>query len=216
MHFPAAQRRFSLLLSIVTVGSGLTLPGRAAEMVAPALAASAAPAALPDAARAVYQQRGADGKTVFTDRPAAGLVTERRWLIEPEDPAAAAARREASREEADRITERIQRSIDQQQQRDTELQIEQLRSQRATDAEQARRRREREYEADLRPYVLLPGRPYGQPYGSPYGQTYGRPAGRPPLGLPPPTRDPGARSRQQPDPVVRSGPRAPSAGPVAR
>lgn len=143
-------------------------PARAADpsvMPRPAAGASAVPA---DSARTVYMQRDADGRTVFTDRPAAGLVTERRWAIEPEDPDAAAARREASRAQSERVTERIQRSIDQQQQRVNELQIEQLRAQRAADALQAERLRERERDDENR-YVLV--RPHAPSFGyAPLGQ----------------------------------------------
>ena len=167
---------FAVLLS---PGGGLA---HAAEPIAsPSQAASTV---LTDSARTVYMQRDANGKTVFTDRPAAGLVTERRWAIEPEDAEAAAARREASRAQSERVTERIQRSIDQQQQRVNELQIEQLRAQRAADALQAERLRERERDDDDR-YVLL--RPYARPFGyTPFGQVgpY-RPDAQPPRPRPP-------------------------------
>lgn len=185
---------FATLLSAGTMVAGLAAPAGAAEPIAvprPAAAASAVPT---DSARTVYMQRDANGKTVFTDRPAAGLVTERRWAIEPEDAEAAAARREASRAHSERVTERIQRSIDQQQQRTNELQIEQLRAQRAADALQAERLRERERDDDSR-YVLL--RPYARPFGyTPFGQVgpY-RPGAQPPK---PPAR-----------PAVPLGPLAP-------
>lgn len=175
---------FAMLLSAGTMVAGLAAHAGAAEPIAsprPAAAASAVPT---DSARTVYMQRDANGKTVFTDRPAAGLVTERRWAIEPEDAEAAAARREASRAHSERVTERIQRSIDQQQQRTNELQIEQLRAQRAADALQAERLRERERDDDSR-YVLL--RPYARPFGyTPFGQVgpY-RPDAQPPRPKPP-------------------------------
>ena len=141
-----ASVAFAVLLSL---GGGLA---HATEPIAsPSQAAATVPA---DSARTVYMQRDANGKTVFTDRPAAGLVTERRWAIQPVDAEAAAARREASRAQSERVTERVQRSIDQQQQRVNELQIEQLRAQRAADALQAERLRERERDDDDR-YVLL-------------------------------------------------------------
>jgi hypothetical protein len=156
---------FSVLLPLFSLGIE---PARAADagvMARPAVSASAVPT---DSARTVYRQRDAEGRTVFTDRPAAGLVTERRWAIEPEDPDAAAARREASRAQSERVTERIQRSIDQQQQRVNELQIEQLRAQRAADALQAERLRERERDDENR-YVLL--RPHARSFGyTPFGQ----------------------------------------------
>jgi hypothetical protein len=179
----AAPLVFAMLLSAASVDGGLAPLASAAEPVVPRPTAgtSAVPA---DSTRAVYMQRDANGKAVFTDRPSSGLVTERRWAIEPEDAQAAAARREASRAQSERVTERIQRSIDQQQQRINELQIEQLRAQRAADALQAERLRERERDDDNR-YVLL--RPYARPFGyTPFGQVgpY-RPDAQPPRPKPP-------------------------------
>ncbi len=168
MHVPFSPFALAVMLPMLAVGAGLTRPAHAAEPVAASHPAAVASAVSTDSARTIYVQRGADGKTVFTDRPAAGLVTERRWTIEPEDPEAAAARREASRAQSERVTERIQRSIDQQQQRVNELQIEQLRTQRAADALQTERLRERERDDDTR-YGLL--RPYARPFGyTPFGQ----------------------------------------------
>lgn len=169
---------FAVLLSL---GNGLSCAAEPITAPRPGVAASAVPA---DSARTVYMQRDAHGKTVFTDRPAAGLVTERRWAFEPEDAEAAAARRDASRAQSERVTERIQRSIDEQQQRVNELQIEQLRAQRAADALQAERLRQRERDDDSR-YVLLP--PYARPFGyTPFGQVgpY-RPDVQPPRPKPP-------------------------------
>ena len=162
MRDVAAPVAFVVLLSL---GAELTHAAEPITAPRPSAAASAVPA---DSTRTVYMQRDAKGKTVFTDRPAAGLVTERRWAIEPEDPEAAAVRREASRAQSERVTERIQRSIDQQQQRVNELQIEQLRAQRAADALQAERLRERERDDDNRSVLL---RPYARPFGyTPFGQ----------------------------------------------
>ena len=162
MRDVAAPVAFVVLLSL---GAELAHAAEPITAPRPSAAASAVPA---DSTRTVYMQRDAKGKTVFTDRPAAGLVTERRWAIEPEDPEAAAVRREASRAQSERVTERIQRSIDQQQQRVNELQIEQLRAQRAADALQAERLRERERDDDNRSVLL---RPYARPFGyTPFGQ----------------------------------------------
>ncbi|MDL2338402.1 MAG: hypothetical protein QFE16_11220 [Pseudomonadota bacterium] len=173
-------------------------PVRAAEPV-PVAASAPASAAAADVGRAVYQQRGADGKVLLTDRPAAGLATERRWRIDPaEDAASAAERREASRMQADRVTERIQRSIDRQQVLDNQLQIEQLRSRQAADALAAERARERDSES--RPYVVLPGRPWAQPPTVP-------PSPRPSLPNPPHTLKP----TLLPEPTLRIGKRAPGA-----
>lgn len=178
MRDVAAPVAFVVLLSL---GAELAHAAEPITAPRPSAAASAVPA---DSTRTVYMQRDAKGKTVFTDRPAAGLVTERRWAIEPEDPEAAAARREASRAQSERVTERIQRSIDQQQQRVNELQIEQLRAQRAADALQAERLRERERDDDNRSVLL---RPYARPFGyTPFGQIgpY-RPDAQPPRPKPP-------------------------------
>lgn len=178
MRDVAAPVAFVVLLSL---GAELAHAAEPITAPRPSAAASAVPA---DSTRTVYMQRDAKGKTVFTDRPAAGLVTERRWAIEPEDPEAAAARREASRAQSERVTERIQRSIDQQQQRVNELQIEQLRAQRAADALQAERLRERERDDDNRSVLL---RPYARPFGyTPFGQIgpY-RPDAQPPRSKPP-------------------------------
>ena len=79
---------------------------------------------------AIYQQRGPDGKIVFTDRPSTGATTERTWRFDPEDPKAveaAEARREVGRVEAAQVNERFQRSLEQQQRRELEMEIERLR-----------------------------------------------------------------------------------------
>jgi len=79
---------------------------------------------------AIYQQRGPDGRILFTDRPNPGATTERTWRFDPEDPKAAEAaeaRREASRIEAAQVNERIARGIEQQQRRELEMEIERMR-----------------------------------------------------------------------------------------
>ena len=79
---------------------------------------------------AIYQQRGPDGKIVFTDRPSPRATTERTWRFDPEDPQAveaAEARRDAGRVEAAQVNERFQRSLEQQQRRELEMEIERLR-----------------------------------------------------------------------------------------
>lgn len=178
MRDVAAPVAFVVLLSL---GAELTHAAEPITAPRPSAAASAVPA---DSTRTVYMQRDANGNTVFTDRPAPGLVTERRWAIEPEDAQAAAARREAGRAQSERVTERIQRSIDQQQQRFNELQIEQARAQGAADALRAQRLREREWQDEPR-YVLLP--PYARGFGyTPHGplRPY-RPGAQPPRPRPP-------------------------------
>jgi hypothetical protein len=63
----------------------------------------------------IFQQRTADGSLLLTDHPAAGAKTERSWQIEREDPAAARQRAIDVKAEANLVTERIQRMLDQQQ-----------------------------------------------------------------------------------------------------
>lgn len=190
----------------------LAAPPVAAETAA-ASAASAPSAVQGDVSRAVYQQRGADGRAVFTDRPAPGLVTERRWLIEPEDAQAAALRRDASRAQSDRVAERIQHSMDRQERLNADLQIEHLRAQRAADALRAERLRERDENAYWGPYLVLPGRRFGNErvdrsadtLGRAPALTYGQRAlARPPLGKPV-VSPPPIRSRPAPlaEPALR-------------
>ena len=188
---PLAKPALQLLPLMACVSVLNALAQSAAAPDATPAAAAAASAASAPAPRTVYQQRGANGQVVFTDRPSPGMVTERRWEIDPEDPQAALGRRDAVREQADRVSERVQRSIELQQQRSNELQIEQLRAQQAADALKAERLREREFES--LPYVILPARPGGRP---PVGRPEPRP--EPPRSIPP-----GAL----PDPTARIGPR---------
>jgi hypothetical protein len=60
----------------------------------------------------IYQQRTPDGRTVLTDRPVAGAVTQRTWQTAPEDADAARRRREEARLEALAVNERIQRQLE--------------------------------------------------------------------------------------------------------
>ena len=162
----------------------------AAEPPRAPTAASATSAASADSGRRVYVQRDAQGKAVYSDRPAPGLVTERQWSLDAEDAEAAAARREASRQQAERVTERIQRTLDQQQQRQNELQIEQLRAQQAADALQAERQRERdaaERSVLLRPPGYLPGAaPWGGRSTRPHRADTQPPRAKPPAKPEPP------------------------------
>ncbi|MFM9917805.1 MAG: hypothetical protein ACKVOX_18540 [Rhizobacter sp.] len=187
------------LCALLACAAALTV--HAAERVAlPALPASSPSAA--DAGRAIYQQRGADGRVVFTDRPAAGLATERRWRVEPtEDEAAAAERREVSRAEADRVSERVQRSIDHQQALSNQLQIEQIRAQREADALAAERLRERDREYESRAYVVAPRRPWT------------RPPVMPPSPRPTPPHPPtDVKPVRPPEPMLRLAPRVQAPG----
>ena len=93
---------------------------RLLRLFAAALVVSgAAPAAAlgpPAAATAIYQQRGADGGIVLTDRPSPGTVIERAWQVEPEDPAAR-QRAVDLRNEAQAVTERIRSRLEEQRRR---------------------------------------------------------------------------------------------------
>jgi hypothetical protein len=77
----------------------------------PALVVAATPATQ------IVQQRTADGRLLLTDHPAAGAKTERTWQVDREDPAAARQRAIDVKAEANLVTERVQRMLDQQQQR---------------------------------------------------------------------------------------------------
>lgn len=89
----------------------------------------------------IYQQRLPDGRIVISDRPEAGATTQRSWQFAPEDAQAAALRRDAARREAQAVTERIQRQLDDQQERDERRELERLRlaeAQARLEAERAR------------------------------------------------------------------------------
>lgn len=131
----------------------------------------------------VYQQRLADGRVVLTDRPVDGAQTQRTWQIAREDPDAALRRSEQMRLEAQAVSERIQRRIDQQQARADAYDIERLRvslAEAQRDAEIARA------SASAVPVLLLPQR-----------FRLSRPPVKPHPGMrPAPTRTPGMWPRQ--------------------
>lgn len=107
----------------------------------------------------IYQQRLPDGRVVFTDRPEPGAVTERDWNFVPDDPAQAAARREAARAEAMDINHRVQRATEFRQQLDHQLEIERLRRAQALallEAERERTERQLAQQAPA-PVVVVPG-----------------------------------------------------------
>ncbi|MEO8523330.1 MAG: hypothetical protein ABI460_01295 [Caldimonas sp.] len=89
-------------------------------------AVPAAGASAPSGPMQVYQQRGADGRIVLTDRPSPTAVTERSWQLEREDPQDAQRRALEVRREADAVSERVQRRIDAQQ-RSVENDLERMR-----------------------------------------------------------------------------------------
>lgn len=110
------------------------------------------------APQTVYQQRLPDGRVVFSDRPEPGAVTERHWSFVPDDPAQAAARREAARTEANEVHQRVQRAADYRQQLDNELEIERMRRAQAMALLEAERERTARQLAEQNPpAVVIPG-----------------------------------------------------------
>jgi hypothetical protein len=91
------------LLAVALLGALCTVP---------ALAATG------PATTQILQQRTADGRLLLTDRPAPGAKTERSWQVEREDPAAARQRAIDVKAEANLVSERVQRNLDQQRRAD--------------------------------------------------------------------------------------------------
>ena len=83
-----------------------------AALLAGLIVASALPAAAAEQKGQIYQQRAADGRIVLTDRPSATAVTERTWVVDREDKAAAQQRALDVRKEADAVSERIARRME--------------------------------------------------------------------------------------------------------
>lgn len=73
----------------------------------------------------IVQQRTSDGSILLTDRPLAGAKTERSWQVYIEDPVAARQRAIDVKAEANLVSERVQRAIEQQ--RRADLDAERLR-----------------------------------------------------------------------------------------
>jgi hypothetical protein len=106
-----------------------------------AMFASTAVSAAGGAGTEIFQQRTPDGRIVFTDRPVSGAVTQRQWTPPVEDALAARQRREDARRDAEAVSERIQRSIEADRQREQELRLAQMQlaaAQAVRDAEAAR------------------------------------------------------------------------------
>jgi hypothetical protein len=99
------MRALSLLALLVSAAIG----------AAAASAASAAPATTE-----IVQQRLSDGRILLTDRPVRGATTERSWQLPVEDPAAARQRAREVSAEAQLVSERIQRMLDQERRADEE------------------------------------------------------------------------------------------------
>jgi len=68
----------------------------------------------------IVQQRLSDGRILLTDTPVRGATTERSWQVPAEDPGAARQRARDISAEAERVSERIQRLLDQERRADEE------------------------------------------------------------------------------------------------
>jgi hypothetical protein len=113
----------------------LALLAAAVLGTAPALAASA-----PAETTQVVQQRLRDGSILLTDRPAAGATTERSWQLPPENPAAERRRALDVSAEAQAVSERIQRLLEQQRRAEQEsdrLRLARLELERQNDRDRA-------------------------------------------------------------------------------
>lgn len=78
----------------------------------------------------VYQQRLPDGSVVLSDRPVPGAQVQRTWQTWQEDPATVRERlerRERMQREAEAVSERIQRGIEQREQAAARSENERLR-----------------------------------------------------------------------------------------
>lgn len=161
-------------------------------LVAALVLAAGAPA---HAAQEIVRQRLPDGSVVFTDRPLPGAPIEKRWSVEPEDPEAAQARRDALARESAAVSERLNRRAAEQ--RETELQAELARTRAARDAAEREAARARA-EAETPRAIVWPAlRPPPRPQPAPVGITPPPPRERAIDRLIPPRRavPPGERDR---------------------
>ena len=128
----------------------------------------------------IIQQRTRDGSILLTDRALPGATTERSWQVRGEDPAAARQRAIDVKAEANLVSERIQRMLDQQ--RRFDLEAERLRVARL-DLERAAPDRDASYGGVV---LLAPTRVRGPQHGRFHHD--GRPGGRSHGGAPRPGR----------------------------
>jgi hypothetical protein len=75
-----------------------------------------------EATTKILQQRTADGSILLTDQPSPGAKTERTWQVNAQDRAAERQRAIDVKAEANLVSERIQRSLDNQRRADDEAQ----------------------------------------------------------------------------------------------
>lgn len=89
-------------------------------LLLPAVIGTSPASAASAATTEIVQQRLSDGRILLTDRPVRGATTERSWQLPAEDPAAAQQRAREASAEAERVSERIQRMLDQERRADEE------------------------------------------------------------------------------------------------
>ena len=95
------------------------VPSLASFALLPLLVA-AVPASAATGTALIVQQRLSDGRLLLTDNPVRGATTERSWVMRTEDPAVAQRRAAEVSAEAQQVSERIQRMLDEQRRADEE------------------------------------------------------------------------------------------------
>jgi hypothetical protein len=103
-----------------------------------------------------------DGRVLLTDQPVRGATTERSWQLPVDDPAVARQRAADVSAEAERVSERIQRMIEQDRRADEERERTRL----------ARLAIERDRQRDEEPYYVASVVPYGH-YGFAHRRGHG-------------------------------------------
>jgi hypothetical protein len=103
----------------------------------------------------IVQQRLSDGRILLTDTPVRGATTERTWQLPVDDPAAARQRAREASAEAERVSERIQRLLDQERRSDEESARTQIARM------EMERQSERAFDDEGFTYGFAPYAPYG-------------------------------------------------------
>ena len=124
---------------------------------------AAAPQAVAAATTEVVQQRLSDGRILLTDRPVRGATTERSWQMTNDDPAAARQRAADVRTEAQQVSERIQRMLDQDRRADMERERTRLAA--LAMAQQQQRDDEPAYYGGVVPYGVGTGLGFSRRHG---------------------------------------------------
>jgi hypothetical protein len=150
------------------------------------------------AAQEIVRQRLPDGSIVFTDRPVPGAAIERRWNVEPEDPVAAQARREAVARESAAVSERLNRRAAEQREAGLEAELARTRAARDAAEREAARARAEAAERDTARAIVWPAlRPPPRPQPAPVGITPPPPRERAIDRLIPPRRTPAPAERDR-------------------